>query len=72
MAANCCPSPAATFETDGSTVRLDLVDVSDEISCDCSCVTDFVVTSEPLAAGDYTVEVEYNGEAQGTFPLTLP
>jgi hypothetical protein len=72
VTANCCPSPAATFATDGTDVSLTFVDVSAETSCDCWCVTDFVVTSEPLEPGAYDVAVDYNGEGQGTFPVTIP
>ena len=70
--ANCCPSPLGTFETEGSTAVLDFVTVSGTSSCDCFCVTDFVVRSEPFPAGTWGLELFFDGEPEGTLEVVVP
>lgn len=72
LMANCCPSPRGDFTVAGSGVTLAFVDVTDESPCDCTCVTDFVVTSAPFEPGTYTLEVSFNGAALGSVEVTVP
>lgn len=59
--ANCCPSPEATFDVIGRDVALEFLTVTSSTSCDCACIIDFVATSEPFPAGEYTLTVSFDG-----------
>lgn len=71
---DCCPNPAGTFSADGSEVVLDFVThrFASTSGCDCGCVIDFVVTSEPFAPGEYVLEVIYDGSSEGTLDVVVP
>lgn len=70
--ANCCPTPTASFTVDGGDVTLDFHDTLGSSGCDCMCVFDFVVTSEAVPSGEYTLEVVYDDEPQATLPVVVP
>lgn len=70
--ANCCPNPVADYTGEGSELILTFSDTLGSSGCDCMCVFDFVVTSAPYPAGDYTLEVIYDGESQATLSVQVP
>lgn len=72
MSANCCPSPAAEVEIEGSTLTVDLRDVVHGDPCDCMCVIDFEVRVDDLDPGDWTVDALFNGARVGTLSVTMP
>lgn len=71
VAANCCPSPGASYTVEGSVLNVVFEDVTEETSCDCMCVFDFDVTLLAVPAGTWTVELHDGGELLGTTSVTV-
>ena len=69
--ANCCPSPDATITFDGTNILVEFEDVTSGEPCDCTCITDFLVTIEDLDAGSYTLEVDYMGGSIGSAEVEI-
>jgi hypothetical protein len=71
MVANCCPSPGADVTVAGDVVEVEVEDVTADEACGCSCVMDFDVEVVDLEAGDYTVDVFYNGSFFDTAEISI-
>lgn len=69
---NCCPEPVAMFTTNGTDIVLDFDPSTAEVECDCICVVDLTVTSDPFAAGAYLLDVTYEGVSEGTLEVVVP
>ena len=72
VAANCCPSPGADITTSGTGIHVDFQDVTADEACGCTCVMDFEIRIPDVGPGDYTIDLDYNGEDLTTLEVSVP
>jgi hypothetical protein len=72
LTANCCPTPGTTVTLADTTFTVVFDDLAGGGGCWCECVIDFLVTIEDVAAGTWTLDVEYRGAALGSAEVTVP
>jgi hypothetical protein len=70
--ANCCPSPGADIAISGTDIAVDFHDVTGDEACNCMCVMDFEIRIPDLGPGDYTIDLDYNGEDLDTLEVSVP
>ncbi len=70
--ANCCPSPGADVTFTDMDIRVDFSDVTGDDACLCTCVTDFEIRIPDVEPGDYTIDLDYNGDDLDTLEITVP
>lgn len=68
----CHPFPHVSLYGNGNELTLEFHDVMGSSGSDCSCRTDFTVTTEPYLPGDWFLDVVYNDEPQGELVVTVP
>jgi hypothetical protein len=70
--ANCCPSPGADITITGDVILVDFADVTADEACGCMCVMDFEIRVPAVAPGDYTIDLDYNGQDLTLLEVTVP
>ena len=70
--ANCCPSPGADVTFSDADIHVDFQDVTGDDGCLCTCTTDFEIRIPDVDPGDYTIDLDYNGDDLDTLEITVP
>jgi hypothetical protein len=72
LTANCCPSPGAEISISGTDIHVDFQDVTSDEACNCICVMDFALRIPDPGAGEYTLDVDHNGQDLATVEVSVP
>jgi hypothetical protein len=56
----------------GDVILVDFADVTADEACGCMCVMDFEIRVPAVAPGDYTIDLDYNGQDLTLLEVTVP